>query len=403
MSIQDIYYSIKNKKSQKDNKDLKEINSLYETPKREKGVDMPHLQIFEANYLQQADLLYMPTDDLDADKNVSQDFYKTITREKVSGTDKLFFDYIHKVFYDKYDKTDYVIFDIVKPTKKNKNAKAGLYFKYYDKFKYKHNPPADENLYEYTKCDILANINQKKIFKKDKYKVEPVEKENNKYSYILVVVDAHNKKVDAEPLKNRGSSDIIAGFKSIYSRDYLDIPDIICFDAGTEFKNEEVKSYFEKLNTRIKYALPNRHRQQALVERQNKTIGTVLLRSQAHQEMTTGKNKKEWVKDLPLLIKLMNENVPKKPLIDALSESPLSTKFSQDLIPLHTHVRTKLDFPIDPITHKRIGSIIRNADIKFSPQVKEVKDIVLKPGYPPLYIVGNDKAGYTKQQLQIFT
>jgi hypothetical protein len=400
MSVEDIYYSIKNKKSQKNSKEIKNLNSLYETPKKEKGVDMPHLQIFEPNYLHQADLLYMPTDDLEAEKNADSDFYTTVTRDKVTGSDKLFFDYIHKVFTDTDEKKDYVIYGIVKPTKKNAKAKSGLYYQYFDKKEYA-TPPTDENLYEYTKCDILVNAKWAK-FKKAKVVVKPVEVTTSKYSYILVVVDAHTKKVDAEPLKSRSAEAIVSGFKSIYSRDYLDIPDVVSFDAGSEFKNEEVQSYFKSLHTRVKYALPNRHRQQALVERQNKTIGTVLLKRQANEELISGKQNKKWVKDLPLLVKVMDENVPKNPLITAISDSPLSTKYSQDLIPLHARVRSKLDYPIDAVTHKRIGSIFRSGDIKFSPQVKEVKDIVLKPGYPPLYLVGNDKAGYTKQQLQVF-
>ena len=397
MSIEDIYYSIKNKKTQKNNNETKVLNSLYATPKKEKGIDMPHLQIFEPNYFHEADLLYMPTDDLDIQKNENKDFYKTVAREKVTSSDKLFFNYVHKVFHDTDDNLDFVIYDIVKPTKKNK-AKAGLYFQYYDKNLYP-TPPIDENLYEYTKCDILVNAKWAK-FKKTKVIIKPIVKENNKYNYILVVVDAHNKKVDAEPLKNRSSNDIIEAFRKIYARPTLDIPNIISFDSGAEFKNEDVKAYFEKLHTRIKYALVNRHRQQALVERQNKTIGTVLLKNQTNKELATGKQNKEWVKDLPLLIKVMNENVPKKPLTNAISESPLSTKFSQELIPLHTNVRVKLDYPIDPVTNKRIGSVIRSGDIKFSPEIKQVSDIVLKPGYPPIYLVGNKGIGYTKQQLQ---
>ena len=398
MSLENIFYSIKDKKKVKSKPETQLLNSLYETPKREKGVDVPHLQIFEAGYLQQADLLYMPTDDLDADKNEKQGFYATVKRDKIRGGDKLFFDYIHKSFKDKEDKKTYIIIDVVKPTNKNKHAKSGLFFKYYENI-YK-SPPTDESLFEYTKCDILVNAKWTE-FKKGTVKVVETKVENNKYSYILVVVDAHNKKVDAEPLKNRSATDIIDAFKQIYIRKNLEIPEVMACDPGTEFNNEQVKTYFKNLQTRLKFGLPNRHRQQSLVERQNKFIGTVLLKNQANKELASKKVNKEWVKDLPLLIKLINETVPKNPTNDAISDTPLSTKFSEDLIPLHTHVRTKLDYPIDPATHKRIGAVIRNADIKWSPKTQEVDNIILKPGYPPMYqLSGKETVAYTKQQLQ---
>lgn len=410
MGIEEIFNASKKPKT-----DKSLLSSLYEQPKKEKGVDIPHLQIFEPNYLHEADLLFMPTDDLNENKTVEKEYYKVVKRESIAGVDKQYFDYISRQFNDSKDKKDYIIKDIVKPTTINKIkgiTKNALYFQYYDK----NIIPEDDNDYEYTKCDILINLKEVK-FKRGKIIVPNIilnqtntTESTGKYSYILAVVDTHNKHVDAEPLKGKSSKDIEDGFKKIYARKYLDIPDVIGFDSGTEFKNTNIINYFKKLKVRCKFALTNRHRQQALIERQNKTIGLMLTKAQTEKELVTGKTNREWVKNLPILIKLMNENISKKPLVDAIKNEPFSTKASENLIPLNSKVRQKLDYPIDSATGKRTGNIFRAGDIKWGKKEREVKNIILKPGYPPLYqLDGKDgkqhdtenNVAYTKQQLQI--
>ena len=56
--------------------------------------------------------------------------------------------------------------------------------------------------------------------------------------------------------------------KKNYNRDILDIPTNINCDAGTEFHGE-TKKYFDDFNINVKYADPNRHRQQGIVESAN--------------------------------------------------------------------------------------------------------------------------------------
>lgn len=226
------------------------------------------------------------------------------------------------------------------------------------------------------------------------------------FKYILVVVDTHSKKVDAEPLKNKDSGAVTRAFQKIYARDVLDFPDVIQMDSGGEFKGL-TKKYFEDNGVRVKYAIPERHRQQSLVERKNRTIGSVMLKRQTAEELLTKKQSRKWVDDLPDLIKAMNEDA--KPITKPISENPIFTKDNKIIIPIGTKVRAKLDYPIDTATGKKLHGNFRASDIKFNPKERRVENVIIKPGYPPLYLLDGkegrqhnvEMVARTKQQLQV--
>ena len=93
--------------------------------------------------------------------------------------------------------------------------------------------------------------------------------EDRGYKYILVVVDDHSKKIDAEKLRDKNAVSVAKAFEKIYLRGILKLPkDAIELDSGTEFHGA-VEKYFSNKNIRIRYALTNRHRAQGLVERKN--------------------------------------------------------------------------------------------------------------------------------------
>ena len=225
------------------------------------------------------------------------------------------------------------------------------------------------------------------------------------YKYCLVVVDVFSKLCDAVALKERDSGAIVKGFEKIYSHDILKVPDIISCDSGSEFKGL-TEDYFDKENTRIKYSLPNRHRQAGMVEARNKIIGSTIMKFQNGEELKKGKVSKAWVKYLPALIEAINKsllNKKYKPMTDEV----LRTKYSDDLIPLHTHVRAVLDHPINTATNKRLGSVFRSGDIRWNKTDRTVEKIILNPNLPPMYMLNGSKKGldnkvaYTKSQLQI--
>ena len=85
----------------------------------------------------------------------------------------------------------------------------------------------------------------------------------------------------------------------------------------------------------------------------------------------------------------------------------MSTKYSSDLIPLHTHVRAVLDFPINPATKERLGNVFRAGDLRWGQDDRTVEKIILNPNLPPMYQLNgthdglDNRVAYTKQQLQV--
>ena len=218
------------------------------------------------------------------------------------------------------------------------------------------------------------------------------------YKYLLVVVDNHSKKCDAEPIKQKDSDTVVKAFKKIYARGILLMPKVITTDAGSEFKSS-CNTYFEDNKIHHISAPTNRHRMVGLVERKNQIIGTVLNQIMAQEELDTNKVNRNWVKYLPELIKEINLSLP-KPLTEEKYDDPIFTQGNRNIIPEGTKVRTKLDAPEDIATGKRLGGKFRDGDIKWSRDVKEVKQIILQPSQPPLYLVDGVKHAFTSQQLQ---
>lgn len=264
------------------------------------------------------------------------------------------------------------------------------------------------NLYKIPKKENTGNIPSIQIMEKNFMHFAdilflPMDKG---FKYALVVTDANSKLTDAQPLKNRNSTAVINAFNKIYSRDYLDFPFVIVMDSGTEFKGK-TKEYLEENKVRVRYALTNRHRQIAPVEAKNKQIGTILLKKQAFNELKTGKDDRKWVDDLPIVIKYINEKA--KPIEKYKSDYPIITQENRDLIPIGTKVRAKLDYPINTATGKRLNGGFRASDIKWNPKERIIKNIILKPSQPPIYLLDGkeginkdtEMVGRTKQQLQI--
>ncbi len=229
--------------------------------------------------------------------------------------------------------------------------------------------------------------------------------EDKGFKYLLVVVDVFDNSCDAEPVKDILSkdNDVLKAFSKIYSRKYLDLPFIITLDKGSEFTQEPVKKFFEENKVNIKYSLTGRSRQLSKVERMNQRIGTILLKRQASQELLTGQVSKEWVDDIKPLIELLNERKP-KPYLAEKTPDPIVDKYTGKLLKLGQKVRLLLDKPIDTVRGKRLYGDFRSGDIKWTLKVYKITEVLLKPGFPPMYLTdANDNVARTKNQLQKIT
>lgn len=225
--------------------------------------------------------------------------------------------------------------------------------------------------------------------------------EDGGFKFILVCVDMFDGSLDAEPIKNVNVTDVIKAFKEIFKRKYLKFPKFITFDKGNEFKGNEIKEYFKRNGTNIKYALTGRSRQLANVERANQKIATILFKRMASQELLTGETSKEWVNDLKPLIKILNEPKNKKsPLKTEINDEPIVDEYNGKLFKIGQKVRLLLDYPINTTNNARLNGKFRSSDIRWSPKIYKITEVILKPSYPPMYLTNSgDNVARTKNQL----
>ena len=262
--------------------------------------------------------------------------------------------------------------------------------------------------------------------------------------FCLVVVDVYDRRIAAQPLKERTANAVLDGFKKLFESGELSLPQTMSFDGGSEFKGNVLK-FFKDKGINIKISQPHRHKQQAFVETANKWIGSMVHKYQTNNELVTGQRSKDWVHILPTIVEVLNESIADKhkktkekekketkidnDKIGVSGEKMLSslnefynkivnnekvakiTKgvshaegVSKDLFSMGAKVRVKLERPIDAVTGKPLHGAFRSSDIKYELKPSVVERIILNPDQPPLYQVsGHEHAIYTKGELQPVT
>lgn len=258
-------------------------------------------------------------------------------------------------------------------------------------------------LYQKPRPETKGEMPVSQVFEKDIYYQADClyMPEDKKFKYMLVCVDMYDSSVDAEPLKELNPESIIKAFKEIFKRKYLNYPIFITFDKGNEFKGELIKKYFKSNGVNIKYALTGRSRQLANVERMNQKISTILFKRMASQELTTGEPSTEWVDDLPDLIKLLNDPQNHKPPLEKENNDlPIVNSYTGKLLKIGQTVRIQLDYPINNTNHARLHGDFRSTDIRWSTKTYKIKEVLIKPGQPPMYLIDNDDdVARTRNQL----
>lgn len=241
------------------------------------------------------------------------------------------------------------------------------------------------------------------------------EDSKTKAKYALVVVDIFTGRTDAEPLRDRTAKEAKRALASIYARNILQAPSYqIQTDPGTEFGSEFHNYVVEQLKINHRKGKVARHRQQAVVESRNKTIGEAIHMRQISREEVTGKSNTDWTRDLKLIIEVINEEVDKQlpkrieraKKYDDPHDPPKVTESEGELIPIGTKVRIKLDVPIDFVSGKRLHGNFRSSDQRWSNEIHTVSNVILAPNRPPIYHTTDENGkesmvNFTKPQLQI--
>ena len=160
------------------------------------------------------------------------------------------------------------------------------------------------------------------------------------YKYALTVVDVASRFKEAQPLTSKDSAEVAKPFQTIYKRGPLKWPQMLQVDPGREFMGAVTKE-MEKHKTSIRRGRTEIHRDQAIVERFNRTLVECLFGHQYAVEMRLPEDQRStaWVKRLPKVVSSLNNEVTRligmKPAA-AIKEKAVTSK------PKHGFVREEL-------------------------------------------------------------
>ena len=145
----------------------------------------------------------------------------------------------------------------------------------------------------------------------------------------MTVVDVASRYKAAEPLTSKESEEVSRGFARIYRRVPLKWPQLLQVDPGREFMGAVTKT-MENNKTAIRRGRADIHRDQATVERFNRTLAERLFGHQYAVEMNLPSGRSTaWVKRLPAVVSALNNEVArltgKKPA-QAIKEKTVSAK-----------------------------------------------------------------------------
>ena len=230
------------------------------------------------------------------------------------------------------------------------------------------------------------------------------------YKYALTVVDIASRYKEAEPLTSKNSDEVAKAFQSIYKRSPLTWPNMLQVDPGREFMGAVTKE-MEKHKTYIRRGRTEIHRDQAIVERFNRTLAERLFGHQYAVEMLLpeGKRSTEWVKRLPDVVGALNNEVTsligKKPAV-AIKEKEV---FSQPSTKYNRPVGAN-EKKLPPLINVRYlyqpgeleGGTKRATDPIWSLKVYQVVENKTKPNEPVVYYLSDGpKRGFVREELLV--
>ena len=227
------------------------------------------------------------------------------------------------------------------------------------------------------------------------------------YKYALTVVDVASRYKAAEPLASKESEEVSRGFARIYRRGPLKWPQLLQVDPGGEFM-EAVTKTMENNKTAISRGRTEIHRDQAIVERFNRTLAERLFGHQYAVEMHLPSGRSTaWVKRLPDVVSALINEVTRltgrKPA-QAIKEKAISSKPAtpymrpvgvyEKKLPLQAHVRY-LYYP-----GELEGGGRRATDPIWSLKVYNIQKVVTKPDAPVVYyLYDGPKRGFVREEL----
>lgn len=224
------------------------------------------------------------------------------------------------------------------------------------------------------------------------------------YKYALTVIDVASRYKEAEPLTDKKASTVADAFRRIYKRRPIKWPNLLQVDAGREFFGDVIK-LLNKNNVQIRRGIPGVHRQQALVERFNRTLAERLFGHQYYQELMYDERSREWVKRLPEVVKGLNNEktrlIGRKPA-EAIKDTNVeridykykrkNTKLSHNVLVRYLYAPGELEG----------GTVRRATDPIWSVTVHKIASVLQKSKQPALYFLENGpERSFVEEELQI--
>ena len=230
------------------------------------------------------------------------------------------------------------------------------------------------------------------------------------YKYALTVADVASRYKEAEPLTSKNSDEVAQAFQKIYKRSHLTWPKMLQVDPGREFMGAVTKE-MENHKTYISHGRTEIHRDQAIVERFNRTLAERLFGHQYAVEMRlpAGQRSTAWVKRLPEVVAALNNEVTsltgKKPA-EAIKEKAVAAKPRQ----LTRDLLAKREKKLPSLVNVRYlyqpgeleGGVKRATDPIWSLKVHSIERSVTKPNEPVLYYLRDGpKRGFVREELLV--
>ena len=228
------------------------------------------------------------------------------------------------------------------------------------------------------------------------------------YKYALTVVDIASRYKEAEPLTSKDSNEVAKAFQAIYRRGPLTWPSMLQVDPGREFMGGVTKE-MDKHKTFIRRGHTEIHRDQAIVERFNRTLAERLFGHQYAAEMLYAGRSTEWVKRLPDVVHALNNEVTrltgKRPAAAIKEKNIVAKPSTPYLRPVGVNEKK-----LPPLIHVRYlyqpgeleGGTKRATDPIWSLKVYQVVKNMTKPNEPVVYYLSDGpKRGFVREELLV--
>ena len=228
------------------------------------------------------------------------------------------------------------------------------------------------------------------------------------YKYALTVVDIASRYKEAEPLTSKDSNEVARAFQAIYRRGPLTWPSMLQVDPGREFMGGVTKE-MDKHKTFIRRGRTEIHRDQAIVERFNRTLAERLFGHQYAAEMLHAGRSTVWVKRLPDVVNALNNEMTrltsKKPASAIKEENIVAKPSTPYLRPVGVNEKK-----LPPLIHVRYlyqpgeleGGTKRATDPIWSLKVYQVVKNMTKPNEPVVYYLSDGpKRGFVREELLV--